>query len=173
MKEHSKEISIADIKAGKKIFGLTAEELRNAEIVEVVCPECGCERLEATKDGFICCECKHSFSAGNAIKIPVTPEDKHFTEKNASQEEILDELDYLIRLIDTEGMNDDVKKDMWNLVREVLRLTGSDIPDDIKPLILKEKRPEVIVKPELTEDKITQIVGRAISEAIAKAQGKV
>ena len=43
----------------------------------------------------------------------------------------MDELDYLIRLLDTKGMNKDVEKDAWNLVREVMRLTGSDIPDDI------------------------------------------
>ncbi len=53
-------------------------------------------------------------------------------EHEISQEEILDELDYLIRLIDTEGMNDDVRKDVWQLVREVLRLSGGDIPVDIK-----------------------------------------
>jgi len=61
-------------------------------------------------------------------------------EHTISQEEILDELDYLIRLIDTEGMNGSVKKDFWNLVREGLRLCGDDIPLDIK-----EKFKEVVV----------------------------
>ncbi len=64
-------------------------------------------------------------------------------ERSVSQEEILDELDYVIRLIDTEGMNDEVKKDAWNLVREVLRLAGNEIPDDIKALIKSSVSPIV------------------------------
>lgn len=48
-----------------------------------------------------------------------------------SQAEIMDELDYLIKLIEGEGMNDEVKSDAWNLVREIMRLTGDEIPDDI------------------------------------------
>ena len=51
--------------------------------------------------------------------------------KEISQAEIMDELDYLIRLIDTKGMNDEVKEDAWNLVRKILRIAGSEIPDDI------------------------------------------
>jgi len=48
-----------------------------------------------------------------------------------SQAEIMDELDYLIKLIEGEGMNEEVKEDAWNLVREIMRLTGDEIPDDI------------------------------------------
>ena len=54
-----------------------------------------------------------------------------------SQEQIIDELDYIIRLIDTEGMNDEVKKDAWNLVHEVLRIAGSDIPETIVAEVIK------------------------------------
>ncbi len=87
-----------------------------------------------------------------------------------SQEEIIDELDYLIRLIETEGMNDDVKKDAWNLVREILRLSGSDIPVDIREMIIP-KQPEKVVEPEQSLEKIQEIIGREISKAIRKAQG--
>lgn len=94
--------------------------------------------------------------------------------RSISQEGILDELDYLIRLIDTEGMNDEVKNDAWHLVREVMRLTGGDIPDDIKSLILKENKAITPpAKTPITKAEIIQIVKGAVVEAIATAQGKV
>jgi len=52
-------------------------------------------------------------------------------EREMSQAGIMDELDYLIKLLKTEGMNDEAEEDAWNLVREVMRLAGDDIPDDI------------------------------------------
>ena len=118
--------------------------------------------------------------------------------KTASQAEIMDELDYLIRVIDTEGMNDDVKEDAWELVRQIMRLTGDDIPDDIlgqfKTVLNDEMRDDIEVikaclsditdriepqevlepiKTGLTEEKVTEIVARVVQAAIEKAQGKV
>ena len=51
--------------------------------------------------------------------------------KEMSQQGVLDELDYLIRLIDTVGLNEEAMKDAWGLVEEVMRLAGNDIPEDI------------------------------------------
>lgn len=60
------------------------------------------------------------------------PEDEIIPQpKLITQEEVIDELDYLIRCLDDVGMNKDTVKEAWNLVREVLRLSGNDIPVDI------------------------------------------
>jgi len=66
-------------------------------------------------------------TTGDIISIEV--DDKA---NDVSQEQIIDEMDYLIRLIETEGMNEEVERDAWQLVREILRLSGGDIPVDIK-----------------------------------------
>ena len=89
---------------------------------------------------------------GIEIEIPM--------KKETSQQEILDELDYLIRLIDTEGMNDDVKRDFWRLVEEGLRLTGSDIPDNIRALIKPDVSTVVKIKETLTSQDIQDAIRR-------------
>ena len=55
--------------------------------------------------------------------------------KGITQSEIADELDYVIKLIESEGMNEDVKSDGWKLVREMMRLSGNEIPVDIQAKI--------------------------------------
>jgi len=62
---------------------------------------------------------------------------EHPKPKEVSQAAIVDELDYLIRLIETEGMNDEVKKDAWNLVREILRLSGDEYKEICSELGLR------------------------------------
>jgi len=128
-------------------------------------------------------------------KSGVTIEHK---ERGATQAEIIDELDYLIRLIDTEGMNDEVKEDAWNLVGEVMRLTGGDIPDYItekvgavlntknrgrleqikniaQQILDSAEKPEQEEpkKEEVTTEVVRAIVAKAVTEAIEKAKGKV
>ncbi len=121
--------------------------------------------------------------------------------KEVTQEEITDELDYIVKLIKSRGLNEDALEDGWNLVREIMRLSGSDIPvdilekvgavlntknrnrlNDIKRLAqevldsAEEKpKPEDDEKPksELAQDEIIAIVKEAVKEAIEKAQGKV
>uniref|UniRef100_A0A6M3KIE5 Putative prohead protease n=1 Tax=viral metagenome TaxID=1070528 RepID=A0A6M3KIE5_9ZZZZ len=96
----------------------------------------------------------------------ITETEEHKPEpKKTSQEQIIDELDYLIRLIDTEGMNDDAQKDAWQLVREVIRISGSDIPVDIKELILPTEK-EVETKPD------EPITYQEIQEAIKRIANK-
>jgi HK97 family phage prohead protease len=88
-----------------------------------------------------------------------TPEIEH-KEKPVSQQEIRDELDYVIRLIDTEGMNDEVEGDFWNLVREGMRHTGNDIPEDIKLMFA--------VPVKVTEKEILDTVKRLVVQSLAE-----
>lgn len=116
--------------------------------------------------------------------------------KAITQAEINDELDYIIKLIHSEGMNEEVTEEAWNMVREVMRLTGDDIPDDIQDKIgavLNQKNRQRLKdikimaqqildsagaeeepkQPELSQEDIVQIVRSSVVEAIDKAQGKV
>jgi hypothetical protein len=52
-------------------------------------------------------------------------------EHKTSQEEIIDEIDYLCQLIETDGLNEQGKKSALALVGIIKRITGSDIPAEI------------------------------------------
>jgi len=56
-------------------------------------------------------------------------------EHEVSQEEIMDELDYLNTLILSEGIGDKIQPAMWLLVKEILRLSGDNIPVDIRTMV--------------------------------------
>jgi len=126
--------------------------------------------------------------------------DKLPTRREYSQAEIIDELDYLLKLIESEGMNEEVKEDAWNLVREVMRLTGGDIPDDIEGkvgAVLNQKNRDKLgqiqslaqqildsaekpepkeddkKEPKLDEAQIKELVMKTVTDVIEKAQGKV
>ena len=120
-----------------------------------------------------------------------------------SQAGIIDELDYLIRCLNDVGMNEDAIGEAWNLVREVMRLTGDDIPDDIQAKIgavlnqknkgrlreIQKLAQEIldsaeheeepkddkpkVIEPEITIDQVIGIVKGVVAEVVAKAQGKV
>ncbi|MDD5510898.1 MAG: HK97 family phage prohead protease [Dehalococcoidales bacterium] len=49
-----------------------------------------------------------------------------------SQKEIMDEIDFVKSLIAEYGMNKETNAQAWDLVREIMRENGSDIPADIK-----------------------------------------
>jgi len=55
--------------------------------------------------------------------------------KEVSQEEIKDEFDYVKALIEKGDLNKENKDACWELVREIMRLSGSDIPVDIEAKI--------------------------------------
>ena len=59
---------------------------------------------------------------------------KYPREKGISQEEIADQLDYARELIE-KGMNADTQKVAWELVKGIMRLSGGDIPVDIRAMI--------------------------------------
>ncbi|MDD5512029.1 MAG: hypothetical protein PHI12_14670, partial [Dehalococcoidales bacterium] len=79
--------------------------------------------------------------------------------KEVSQSEIVDELDYLIACIKDSGINEEAQGTFWNLVREGLRLSGNDIPVDIKEQIGLIYTNETIEKLE----SITESIGAAVS----------
>jgi len=127
---------------------------------------------------------------------------EHKSEGFVSQKEIIDELDYIIRLIESEGLNEEALEDGWKLVREIMRLSGSDIPVDIEEKVgavlntknrnrlndirrlaqevldSAEEKPkpdedEEKPKSELTQDEIVAIVKETVKDIIEKAQGRV
>jgi HK97 family phage prohead protease len=59
-------------------------------------------------------------------------------EHEVSQEEIIDEMDYLGNLITTEGISEKARADVWVLVEQLMRLAGDDIPDEIKKMFTVE-----------------------------------
>jgi len=83
-----------------------------------------------------------------------------------SQEEIIDEFDYLNTLILTEGISDKAKPTMWILVKEILRLQGSDIPSDIRlmvsPIIEMKPKEETLTNQDILEA-IKRIAGKGIN----------
>jgi len=89
-------------------------------------------------------------------------EDRIELDKPVSQEELKDEIDYLKDSIEDVGLSDSAKEAALELIETIKRLTGDDIPDDIK------REDDV-----MTEDKVIDIVKRAVTAAIEKAQGKV
>ncbi len=53
-------------------------------------------------------------------------------EHKVPQKQIEDEIDFVKLLISENGINPETTKMAWDLVRGILRLTGDDMPDDIK-----------------------------------------
>ncbi len=83
-------------------------------------------------------------------------------EHPVSQEEIIDEFDYISELLATGAISDKAKPAMWILVKEILRISGSDIPVDIKDSIQ-------LVKPTPTPGTLES---SDILEAIKRIVGK-
>ncbi|KKL83419.1 hypothetical protein LCGC14_1974920 [marine sediment metagenome] len=118
--------------------------------------------------------------------------------KGATQAEISDEIGYTKDLIIEAGMNEDVTEEAWELVREIMRLAGDDIPVDILGKVgavlssknksnLKQAQnliqgvldsaesSQEALEPDkgLDEEAIIRIVTKAVETAVEKAQGKV
>lgn len=119
-------------------------------------------------------------------------------EKGISQDAIRDEFDYLFSIVKGNGLKADNIKVAWDLVNEVMRVAGGDMPDDILVKIgavlnrknlerleqIKLLAQEVIdsakheelersLEPRITSEDIIHIVRNEVSKAISKAQGKV
>ncbi len=121
-------------------------------------------------------------------------------EKVVTQAGVKDEIDYLKGLINDVGLNEEAKGEAWEFVRDIMRLAGNDIPDDIRDEIgvtitaeqelkvrdaidyltaylmgakVDEEPDEPKVEPELDEARIGEIVAKAVGDAIGKAQGKI
>jgi HK97 family phage prohead protease len=55
--------------------------------------------------------------------------------KEYSQSEIADEIDFVKSLI-SGGLSPETVKQAWDLVREIMRIAGNDIPEDIRPSVV-------------------------------------
>ena len=134
----------------------------------------------------------------DTLTKPEETEDKE--EKATTQAEVRDEIDGLKGLIEDVGLNKEAMKEAWELIRQIMRLAGDDIPDDIRDEIgvtitaeqelkvrdaidyltaylmgakVESEEPEIIEEPELDEARIGEIVAKSVGEAIGKAQGKI
>jgi len=129
---------------------------------DIKCPECGgkMRRVERPGPGQEGVEPEEGIKVENdAIQeIEEIPE-----KKIASQEELKDELDYVKSLIDEVGLNDEGIEVAWDLMREVMRLHGDDIPFDIA-----EKLGAVLNAK--NKDRLNQI--KAMAQAILDSAGK-
>jgi len=115
--------------------------------------------------------------------------------EGVNQGMIGDEFDYLLRSIKDKGLSDENKLLAWDLIRQIMRFTGDDIPVDIAEKFgavlnkVNRERLEKIKdlaqavldsaeKPEepeksLSKDEIIEIINSSVAVAIDKAKGKL
>lgn len=55
--------------------------------------------------------------------------------KEVTQGQMQDDLDYLNEAINNSGLNEQTTDIAWEVVRSIMRLTGSDIPEDIRAVV--------------------------------------
>ena len=68
--------------------------------------------------------------------IEEIPEDEiEIEEKVITQAGVKDELDYIKGLIEDVGLNEEAMEEAWELMRDIMRLAGNDIPEDIRDTI--------------------------------------
>jgi len=126
---------------------------------------------------------------------------KDVKEKVITQAGVKDEIDYLKGLIEDVGLNEEAMEEAWELMKDIMRLAGNDIPEDIRDTIgvmITEQQelrvrdaidyleayldganvtevdePEIIEPKELDETQISEIVAKTVTQVIEKAQGKI
>jgi HK97 family phage prohead protease len=89
----------------------------------------------------------------------------HPIKKEYSQQEIADEIDFVRSLVNGNGMSEETRAQAWELVREIMRITGTDIPEDIKGALW----PRIIVEPPPTksnDDRIKVIIDQTVSHVV-------
>ncbi len=92
------------------------------------------------------------------FKVPDTPQ--IYKIDKITQEEIIDEADYLSTLITTEGISEKASVTMWILVEQIMRLAGDDIPVDIKALVKPDISKVVETKEIFTNQDILESIKR-------------
>ncbi len=149
----------------------------------------------AVEEGVITTKEFETLSTKDGVNKPEEVEEKVVTQAG-----VKDEIDFLKGLIGDAGLGSEAMAEAWELVREIMRLAGDDIPEDIRDGIgvaitaeqelkvgdaidyltaylmeakVEEKPDEPKVEPELDETQIGEIVAKAVGEAIGKAQGKI
>ncbi len=86
-------------------------------------------------------------------------------QKALSQIEIMDELDYCLSLIKTGNLNDDNRKLAVALSDEIRRLTGGDIPVEIKPAV-----ESIETLTEQDKETVAHLIYQTIDRVINKVQ---
>jgi len=105
---------------------------------DIECPKCGGEMRRAERPGSG--QEAMDMETNNANTITPHP-------KEISQAEIGDAFDYAKSLIEAGDLNDENKELMWDIVREIMRLTGGDIPDDIAGAVLDARKEDSAKEP--------------------------
>jgi hypothetical protein len=83
-------------------------------------------------------------------------------EHKTSQKEIEDEMEFTRLMISENGMADATKAMAWELVREIMRITGGEMPDDIKALIKTESKEDIDkVIERILNQTVTNVVKRS------------
>jgi HK97 family phage prohead protease len=149
-----------DAKSPRRTY--TKQELLEISIVPV--PSNPNALMNAVEEGVITTKQLATITKKEKPEV-VEPEEEteleeieHPQEKEISQGEIADQIDYTKELIH-EGVSTEVLSVAWELVREILRLSGDDIPVDIKELV------SPVVEIEETSETITYL---EIQEAIKR-----
>lgn len=127
------------------------------------------ENLEAMVDELT----KHGYlvTGGGIDNLVDDGEQGLWPEANGvSQGEIRDELDYCHTLLSKYGLSQDAVDAAWDLIREVLRVTGNDIPDDIRSALTVTKE-EPAGEGDWTEDD-RAVIAALVSDAVREALGK-
>jgi len=154
-----------------------------------------------------CIECGYKMGSDehcNELKCPKCGGDMRRVERpgpgkeaTVSQASIADEIDYLAKAVEDEGLNDENKLAAWGLVRWIMRLAGDDIPVDIAEKIgavlnkanrerlgkIQSLAQEVLdsaqteepekIEPSLTEADIQAIVQASVEAVVNQAKGKL
>lgn len=104
------------------------------EVYKCECVECG-HKVESEKH----CQDIKCPKCGGKMRRVGRPgpgkEEIEIEEKVISQAGVKDEVDYLRGVIEDVGLNEEAMEDAWELVRDIMRLAGDDIPDDIRDTI--------------------------------------
>jgi HK97 family phage prohead protease len=96
-------------------------------------------------------DCKKSglFEMQDSDMLPIMMSFRNFTakeqpkaEKKTSQLELRDEIDYCLSIINKVGLSDDNKPKAIELMNEIKRITGGDMPDEIITVIPEVKQEE-------------------------------
>ena len=146
----------------------TMDVSKDEGITALYCGECKIIKtyLFNKEEGWTMVKAK-KWVADHSKSILILEAEKELPQKaEVSQLGILDELDYVIRLLDTEGMNEEVERDAWNLMRKLMGITGSHIPDDIKELVVKDT---AVAVEDTTEEPLTY---QDIREAVRRMANK-
>jgi len=99
---------------------------------DIKCPKCGSQMRRSERPGPGQEGVADVATDGNTVIAMVAESDGNRRQrKELSQAEIKDELDYLADILSEHTLADDSKEIAWDVVREIMRISGNDMPVDI------------------------------------------